>query len=238
MRRLSAIATLVLLLLAAQAWSQMRGHGGFSGARGGFAGRSAGMGVRATSFGFRSTGFGLHGGFGTGFGSGFGRPFFHGRFHHHHGFFFGAGFGFPFYGYYPYYAYPYDYADYSAPVANYSYPAYDSYNAEQQQRIEDRLDRLEDRIDRMRDEQRYRTEAELTSPRMPAQNKPESQGAVLVFRDKHREEIQNYGIIGQTLWVFTEQRARKVPLAQLDLPATRKANEERGVDFQVPAPSH
>lgn len=235
MRRLALIATLALLLMPVAVWSQMHGHGGFSGAHGGFASRSSGTGVRST--GFRPTGFGVHGGFGGGFGSGFGRPFFHGRFRHHHGFFFGAGFGFPFFSYYPFFSYPYDYAYYSVPAASYSYPVYDSYNADQQ-RIEDRLDRLEDRIDRMRDEQRYRTEAELTKPRMPAQNKPESQSAVLVFRDKHREEIQNYGIIGQTLWVFTEQRARKVPLAQLDLPATRKANEERGVDFQVPAPSH
>ncbi|HME57460.1 MAG TPA: hypothetical protein VKF63_03920, partial [Terracidiphilus sp.] len=58
---------------------------------------------------------------------------------------------------------------------------------------------------------------------------------VLVFRDRHSEEIQNYAIVGKTLWVFTEQRARKIPIAELNVPATTKANEARGIDFRLPA---
>ncbi len=57
---------------------------------------------------------------------------------------------------------------------------------------------------------------------------------VLVFRDRHKEEVQNYAIIGQTLWNFAPQRTEKIPLYELDIPATTKANEDRGVDFQVP----
>ena len=57
---------------------------------------------------------------------------------------------------------------------------------------------------------------------------------VLVFRDQHKQEIQNYAIVGQTLWTFGPQRTQKVPLSDLDLPATTKANDERGVDFRVP----
>jgi hypothetical protein len=58
---------------------------------------------------------------------------------------------------------------------------------------------------------------------------------VLVFRDGHRSEVQNYGIVGQTLWVFTERHARKVPLSDLDIPATKAANEERGIEFALPS---
>jgi hypothetical protein len=57
---------------------------------------------------------------------------------------------------------------------------------------------------------------------------------VLVFRDQHRQEIQNYAIVGQTLWNFTSGRTQKVPLANLDLAATEKANDDRGVTFRVP----
>jgi len=57
---------------------------------------------------------------------------------------------------------------------------------------------------------------------------------VLVFRDRHREETQNYAIVGQMLWTFTPQRTRKIALASLDLPATEKANLDRGVDFHIP----
>jgi hypothetical protein len=60
---------------------------------------------------------------------------------------------------------------------------------------------------------------------------------VLVFRDQHREEIRNYAIVGETLWNFTGQRTKKIPLSDLDLAATVKANDDRGVTFTVPASS-
>lgn len=57
---------------------------------------------------------------------------------------------------------------------------------------------------------------------------------VLVFRDHHKEEVQNYAIVGQTLWNFAPQRTEKIPLSTLDIPATTKANDDRGVDFRLP----
>jgi len=57
---------------------------------------------------------------------------------------------------------------------------------------------------------------------------------VLVFRDQHKQEVQNYAIVGQTLWNFAPQHTQKISLADLDLPATTKANDERGVDFRLP----
>ncbi len=57
---------------------------------------------------------------------------------------------------------------------------------------------------------------------------------MLVFKDGRREQVHNYAIAGQTLWVFSAERARKVPVSQLDLDATAKANEDRGVEFRVP----
>jgi hypothetical protein len=57
---------------------------------------------------------------------------------------------------------------------------------------------------------------------------------VLVFRDQHRQEVQNYAIVGQMLWSFGGSRTQKIPLADLDIAATSKANDERGVDFHLP----
>ncbi len=57
---------------------------------------------------------------------------------------------------------------------------------------------------------------------------------VLVFRDQHQKEIQNYAIVGQTLWNFAPPHTEKIPLSDLDLPATTKANDDRGVTFRVP----
>jgi hypothetical protein len=76
-------------------------------------------------------------------------------------------------------------------------------------------------------------------PMRPVQH--EAEGApilpdtMLVFRDQHKQEVHNYAIVGQTLWNFSSQRTEKIPLSDLDLPATTKANEDRGVTFRVPA---
>jgi hypothetical protein len=70
------------------------------------------------------------------------------------------------------------------------------------------------------------------------QHQPErtelSTPTVLVFRDQHREEVGNYAIVGETLWTFAPQKTRKISLDDIDIPATEKANDERGVDFRIP----
>jgi hypothetical protein len=63
------------------------------------------------------------------------------------------------------------------------------------------------------------------------------EATVLVFRDGHRQEISNYAIMGETLYVF-DTRKQKIGLDDLDLPSTIKVNDDRGVDFQLPKPSH
>ncbi len=70
----------------------------------------------------------------------------------------------------------------------------------------------------------------------PASNRTESDSpaTVLVFRDQHQQEVRNYAIVGQTLWAFGP-RTQKIPLADLNLPATTKANDDRGLTFRVPA---
>ena len=60
---------------------------------------------------------------------------------------------------------------------------------------------------------------------------------VLVFKDGRVLEIANYAIVGATLYDLSEGRARRIALAELDLPSTVKQNGERGVDFVLPATS-
>jgi hypothetical protein len=79
-----------------------------------------------------------------------------------------------------------------------------------------------------------------SSPVEPAAVGPEEPLAaqpstVLVFKDGHMAAVVNYAIVGDTLFDFGDGRTRKILLADLDLPATHKINDDRGVDFQVPA---
>jgi hypothetical protein len=70
----------------------------------------------------------------------------------------------------------------------------------------------------------------------PAPNPvPAQPTTLLVFKDGHKAEVQNYAIVGGTLFEFGDGRTKKIPLADLDLPATEKANDDQGVDFKLPA---
>jgi hypothetical protein len=64
--------------------------------------------------------------------------------------------------------------------------------------------------------------------------------ATLVFRDGHTEEIQKYVIVGAALYTTadywsTGSWTRKVQIAELDVPATLKLNQERGTRFRLPS---
>ena len=74
------------------------------------------------------------------------------------------------------------------------------------------------------------------SPGRPAASHQARQepATVLVYRDGHERQIENYAIVASTLWNFMGTRTEKIPLDDLDIPATIRVNEQRGVDFQLP----
>ncbi len=224
MRRQAIIVVLVAALFV-PAFGQMRG-----GAARGFGGHGFARGFSGRSFGNHGFGGFRHNGIVIGsFHSGVRfRTGFPGHFHHFRGS----------YGYYPYayYGYPYygDY-DYSAfSSSNYSTDdAYQRaaayYNSTQQ--LSGQIDRLSDEVAQMREEQEARA-AQATAP--AAKPAVSDQPTILAFRDGHKEEVKNYAIVGQTLWILSDQRAKKLALTDLDVPATTKLNDERGSDFQLP----
>lgn len=82
-----------------------------------------------------------------------------------------------------------------------------------------------------------------STPEQPAASAPaaaqpepvaEQPTTVLVFNDGHELEIQNYAIVGDTLFDMTPGHRRRVLLSELNLPATSQKNEDRGVGFVVP----
>jgi hypothetical protein len=155
--------------------------------------------------------------------------------------------------YYPYaYGYPY-YGAYSVYDPGMYYSYYDS-NAyagqQQQQQLNAQISNLNQQIQDLRDQNDdlrdyvARTDKYSRQPVLqPDRHIPESLHepvpcenplTVLVFRDGHRVETRNYAIVGSTIWVLSEKRSEKVPLASLDLDKTQQENEERGVEFTAP----
>lgn len=70
--------------------------------------------------------------------------------------------------------------------------------------------------------------------RAPAATQPRSLPTVFVYRDGRSLEVRNYAIFNQTLWVFGAETTQRIPLSEIDLPATLKLNEQRGVDVSLP----
>jgi hypothetical protein len=229
MRRWLCIAAFSLVLLAVPVWAQRHGGGGGGAhvaSHGSFAahasvghpssigrpsiGRSAGA-FRGGSFG-RNSGVRIRTG-----------NLYHRGFYGRRGYYPYAGY-YP-YGYYSWYVDPlYDTDDQDSYASEYNPPPvpYRDDSGTQQS-----LDQVNNKMDRLQQDVEARNRAH-----------PDPEPATaLVFRDQHVEEVHNYAISGGTLWVLNEQAPKKIPLAQLDIPATVKMNDDRGLDFQVPGPS-
>lgn len=225
MRRWLPIAAFSLILMTLPLWAQ-RGGGGSHGGGAHFASRG-GSSVHSSFSGAVG---------GRNFGRTSGIHIRTGNPSHNHRGFDGRRhypFYYPYAGYYPYGFYgwyddplAYDdsgeddqdaYASYQAP----SYPTPYSENSGLQRNVQS----LNGKVDRLQAE-------------VQARNQPEAEPeTALVFRDQHVEEVRNYAISGGALWVLNAQASKKIPLVNLDIEATVKMNEDRGVDFQVPEPS-
>lgn len=170
-----------------------------------------------------SFGFGARNGFHE-------RPFEHGRRRIHRPF---AVYS-PYYGGYAYAPYTYsyylndeDYSDsaaYQAPAGDYRE---DDYRDNDYRRDDGRQVLDED----------YR--AELTRPtEKSSEHSPEpvvsQPSTVLIFKDGHQQEVSNYAIVGGTLYDLSAGYSKKLQLEDLDLTATTKENDQRGVEFQLP----
>lgn len=210
MRRWLWVAAFSLILFSLPVWAQRHGGGG-GGAHFASGGRVAGHSSASFHSGSvaRSSGVRLQSG-----NPRYRRPTSYGR-----------------RSYYPYRVYPYAgyYGWYSDPL--YDAGDQDSYADayapapyRDDSGVQRDLDQLNGKVDRLQAD-------------VEARNRPREEqepATALVFRDQHVEEVRNYAIAGGTLWVLNEQAAKKIPLAQLDIPATVKVNDDRGVDFQIP----
>jgi hypothetical protein len=249
-----AITVMLALLVSIPAFAQRRGGAGFA--------SRPGMSFRGTAV-TRGPGFPGHANrFSTVPRSHFGVTFRAGRFphyyRHHHRYFpyCPSGYGFcNTYGYGAYGYLGYGYPSYGYPYSGYGYTAYSDssydqnsdpsqqYLLQQNQELQNQLGELSQQVAELRGQQEalLRPPAAATPPTPPRADVPPNttrpvptEPTTLVYSDGHTEQVNNYAITGKTLWIFTEQRARRVPLSSVDVESTRRANEDRGVDFAVP----
>jgi len=111
---------------------------------------------------------------------------------------------------------------------------------EQDNALAGQVQALTNEVELLREEQESGLQGRAYPPQ-PAQTKTQREAkahklptTAFIYRDGRQLEAQNYAILGKTLWVFDEDLTRKIPLNDLDLDATQKRNEDRGVEFVPP----
>jgi hypothetical protein len=83
----------------------------------------------------------------------------------------------------------------------------------------------------------------IVDPAAGTKPAPVLPAAVIVFRDGHKEELQKYMIQGDALYTSETPYnpgalTKRIPLDQLDIPASLKLNQDRGAKFNLPTASN
>jgi hypothetical protein len=71
-------------------------------------------------------------------------------------------------------------------------------------------------------------------PSADARPEHEQPPTTIIFKDGRRVDVHSYVIAKSTLTILDGGMRQRFQLSQVDIPATQKANEERGVEFKAP----
>ena len=73
--------------------------------------------------------------------------------------------------------------------------------------------------------------AQSTPTSATAQNVP---SVTLILKDGRRIGAAGYALVGSTLWILNAQDAKKTSLSDVDVDATQKENQKRGIHVVIP----
>jgi len=97
------------------------------------------------------------------------------------------------------------------------------------------IDKLTEQVQQLTAErQAQASQAPAFEPEGPAaqvQTVPPEPSTILVLRDGKKVETDNYAVMGATFWNFSAHPVQRIPIAQIDVSASRQANELRGIEF-------
>jgi hypothetical protein len=132
-----------------------------------------------------------------------------------------------------YWAAPYYYPSVDYSDAGYGAPAYDPATDPNvqaamaaQNALVDQVQKLSAQVAQLQVSQQAPLPQEPAQPQVPV---------TLILRNGQQLQVQNYAVMSQTFWDFTNQTARKIPIANIDIAASTRATEANGGEFpQLP----
>jgi hypothetical protein len=154
----------------------------------------------------------------------------------------GGRYGLAYYPYYPLFD-DYDDFDYGYGSYNNGYQGYPAQDPAAQtagvtaNMLGEQVERLSAEVEALREQREQGYAAPIPRPRYnapPAMQEDQTPTAApldLILRDGKRLQINSYAVMGQEIWDFSNQPVKKIPLANVDLAASRKATEAGGGEF-------
>ena len=111
--------------------------------------------------------------------------------------------------------------------------------AEQQSMMVGQLEQLSAEVNHLRGSPAPPGPPPLPSP-AAAPPSPPSPGAplILILQNGQQLKLQSYGVMNQSLWDFSAQPARSIPLSDINVTASQRATEAAGGKFPPLNPSH
>ena len=95
----------------------------------------------------------------------------------------------------------------------------------------EQIQRLSAQVEELRNEQR-----QAAAPAPPAsvevpQNAPPVVPITVVLRNGQQIKVSSYAVMNEVFWDFSQQPARRIPVANIDVAASKKATEAAGAEF-------
>lgn len=142
----------------------------------------------------------------------------------------GLGWGLPF----AYFMTPYYYPDVGYDNS-FNTPPPENANIQSAVMAEDRLgeqiQKLSAEIEELRNAQQNSQPDYPLAYAAPAPEMPPAPPIVVVLRDGQQLKMDNYAVMNSTLWDFSKQPARRIPISSIDVAASEKASEANGAEF-------
>lgn len=97
------------------------------------------------------------------------------------------------------------------------------------------VDRLTQQVQELTEQrQAQATQPPALQPQGPspqAEPVPAEPSTILVLRDGKKVETDNYAVMGTMFWNFSAHPVQRIPISQIDISASRQANQLRGIEF-------
>jgi hypothetical protein len=109
--------------------------------------------------------------------------------------------------------------------------------AESQNALAQQLQQLTTEIQQMKSSGQQQPPSPAPTASAAPEHRPPTPPITLVLRDGQQLSVQNYAVMNQTLWNFSKHPVQKIPVANIDIPASAKATEASGGEFpQITSP--